>query len=66
MKLDFIWMSSLSRRDIDVNVLSKKGLTPVMEATKKGKIESLKVTMIYLFKMLIELMNNFYTDPSGR
>ena len=33
----------LDHRSIDVNPVSKTGLTPVMEATKNGKIESLKV-----------------------
>ena len=35
----------LSHPDIDVNPVNKKGATPVMEATKNGKIESLKVIL---------------------
>ena len=36
----------LSHPDIDVNVRSKKGLTPVMEATKNSKLKSLEVMLI--------------------
>ena len=36
-------MRLLGHPDIDVNLTSKKGSTPVMEATKNGKLDSLKV-----------------------
>eukprot|EP00092_Neocalanus_flemingeri_P075701 GFUD01093827.1.p1 GENE.GFUD01093827.1~~GFUD01093827.1.p1 ORF type:complete len:670 (+),score=186.86 GFUD01093827.1:170-2011(+) len=35
----------LSHPDIEVNPTSNKGLTPVMEATKNGKIESLQILL---------------------
>ena len=37
----------LKHPDIDVNLSSKKGSTPVMEAARNGNLESLKVRLFF-------------------
>ena len=45
----------LKHPDIDVNLSSKKGSTPAMEAARNGNLESLKVKLfsIHLYKILV-------------